>query len=78
MEDIMKQKKETSPLGSGMELIRGGVELNGVMATSCNCDPSDILCGGQLGGSGCACDCDTTGINDGFWKSQTGMKPPVN
>lgn len=73
----MKTKKENCSLGSGMELIRGGVELSGAMATSCNCDPSEILAGGQVGGSGCACDCDTYGINDGFWKSQK-KRPPVN
>jgi len=73
----MKPKKEIKSLGSGMELIRGGVELSGVMATSCNCDPSEILAGGSVGGSGCACDCPTLSINNGFWKSQK-IKPPVD
>lgn len=73
----MKSKGKTKPLGSGMELIRGGVEMSGVILTSCNCDPSSILCGGDVGGSGCACNCDTFGISDGFWKAQR-MKPPVD
>jgi hypothetical protein len=64
----MKSKKQDfEPLGPGMELIRGGVELD---VTSdwiiCACDPAEAYTYGQQGNSGCACGCSDgpTGVSN--------------
>ncbi|MCU0289277.1 MAG: hypothetical protein MUF15_23135 [Acidobacteria bacterium] len=55
---MKSKKKEFEPLGPGMELIRGGVELEENSDwIICSCDPAEAYTSGQQGGSGCACGC---------------------
>ncbi|MDQ1350415.1 MAG: hypothetical protein QG657_717 [Acidobacteriota bacterium] len=71
---MKSKKKEFEPLGPGMELIRGGVELE---STSdwifCSCTPAEAYTSGQQGNSGCACGCDdgiggVAGFNKAYMK----------
>ncbi|MCX6582951.1 MAG: hypothetical protein NT166_22470 [Candidatus Aminicenantes bacterium] len=65
------KKQKPEPLGPGMELIRGGVELE---PTSdyfyCGCIPQEAFTSGKQAQSGCACGCsDGVGGVSGFDKS---------
>ena len=68
----MSEKKKFDKLSSGMELIRGGVEINGMTPMACNCSDTGAYSYGSAGSSGCACGCPAATAEGLFKKTKKG------
>lgn len=72
------KKSKPKTLGSGMKLIRGGVELDVEIAMACACEPVDCHSYGSQGSSGCACDCwGSAGSGENNFNKAVQINPPV-